>query len=637
MSASLLGDILLVDLTQGSISMQPFTKELAAQYIGGRGYNAAVLWENVKKGADPLGPENWLIFGVGPLTGTSAPSSGRTSVTAKGPATGRYLKTSVGGAWGGYFRFAGYSFIAITGKSERPVYLWIDNDKVSLRDASHLWGQDVRQTEHLIQQELGDVNVKTATIGPAGENLVMFAAIMCSNYNAAARGGIGAVMGSKKLKAIAVRGTRPVQVAEPGLFAELVAQAWELYHAQSGALNTHLYGTSGGVPAINELHVFPTRNFQESYFEHANKVSGQHLADAGYLKRRVGCYACPMSCHRYAEVNDGPFAGSFTGGPEYESFGALGAGTGTSDTEAVIRANELCNIYGLDTISTGSVIQWLFECEQRELDFDREGLDLRWGNGRAVIELVERIAYRKGKLGDLLAMGVKRASEKLSQGSEDWAIQAKGLEQSRVETRAAYSYALAFAVNPRGPDHLMTETLAEFGLSPEMIAVIEKVTGDKRNAVPYLTDKRPEIVRWHEDVYAVTDALGLCAFASTAQYYMTPELMADLFSAAVGIQVDCDSTMLLGKKIVTMERAFNTREGFTRKEDVLPKRLRTETLQNAPGKVAINSDEVMDPMLDRYYAMHGWDIASGRPTRSVLESYGLKAWADELEKHTALP
>lgn len=389
--------------------------------------------------------------------------------------------------------------------------------------------------------------------------------------------------------------------------------------------------------SINELHVFPTRNFQESHFEHANKVSGQHLSDAGYLKRRVGCYSCPMSCHRYAEVTSGQFAGSFTGGPEYESFGALGAGTGTSDTEAVIRANELCNIYGLDTISTGSVIQWLFECHQHELDFDREGLDLSWGNGSTVIELVERIAHRYSDIGDLLAKGVKRASEIMGQGSEDWAIQAKGLEQSRVETRAAYSYALAFAVNPRGPDHLMTETLAEFGMSPEMIDVIEKITGDKRYAVPYLTEKRPEIVRWHEDVYAITDALGLCAFTSTAQYYMTPELMADLFSASVGIPMDGEAAMLLGKKIVTMERAYNMREGATRKDDVLPKRLRTEYLKNPPGDVAINSDEVMDPMLDRYYEMHGWDITSGRPTRQVLEGYGLKEWADELGNYNCLP
>ena len=476
MSASMLGDILFVDLTHRKTSKRPYTNELASQYIGCRGYNAALLWEMVPKGTDPLGPDNVLIFGTGPLTGTSAPSSGRISVTTKSPSTNLYLKTNVGGAWGGEFRFAGYSYVVFTGKADQPVYLWIDNGKVEIRDARHLWGKDVRQTEHLIQQEISDSNLKVASIGPAGENLVMFAAIMCSNYNAAARGGAGAVMGSKNLKAIAVRGTRPVEVAEPARFKELVDIAWELYHKQSGALNTHLYGTSGSVTAVNEMHILPTYNFQSGYFEEANKISGQALVDGGYLKRRVGCYSCPMSCHRYSEVNSGKYQGSYAGGPEYETFSALGSGCGMSDIEAIIRANELCDIYGLDTISTGSVIQWAMECHQRELIFDRDGLDLSWGNADTVITLIEKITYRQG-LGNLLANGVKRASEAMGQGSEDWAMQAKGLEQSRVETSSAYSYALAFMVNPRGPDHLMTETLAEFGMSPEMVDVIEKVTG----------------------------------------------------------------------------------------------------------------------------------------------------------------
>ncbi len=633
---SLLGDVLVVDLTHRTYRKYPFTQELAAQYIGSRGYNAALLWEMVPKGADPLGPENMLAFGAGPLTGTSAPSSGRISVTAKGPSTNLYLKTNVGGAFGGYLRYSGHSFVVFTGKAEHPVYLWIDNDRVEIRDARHLWGKDVRETEHLIQQELGDSNVKVACIGPAGENLVMFASIMCSNYNAAARGGIGAVMGSKNLKAIAVRGSKPVDVAEPKRFNELVQQARELLLLQSGAWNTHLYGTSGGVPAINALGVFPSYNFQKSSFEHADKVSGQYLAEAGYLKRRVGCYSCPMSCHRYSEVNEGEYAGTYTGGPEYETFGALGAGCGVSDTEAIIKANELCNIYGLDTISTGSVIQWIMECHQRELEFDRDGLDLSWGNGKTLVELVRRIAFRQG-IGDLLAMGTKRASQVIGQGSEDWAIQAKGLEQSRVETRAALSYALAFAVNPRGPDHLMTETLAEFGLSPEMVEVIEKITGDKKYATPYIPEKRPEIVRWHEDVYAVTDALGLCAFASTAQYYMTPQLMADLFSACVGIPCTEDQVMTLGRKIVVMERAFNTREGATRADDVLPKRLMSEKLEGRPDILGSNAPDVLNPMLDRYYELHGWDIATGRPTRQVFVELGLAAWADELEALGYLP
>ncbi len=369
MSASILGDILLVDLTDRKITKRPYTKELASQYIGCRGYNTALLWEMVPKGADPLGPENVLIFGTGPLTGTAAPSSGRISVTTKSPSTNLYLKTNVGGAWGGEFRFAGYSYVVFTGKANSPVYLYIKNDKVEIRDARHLWGKDVRATEHILQHELNDSQLKVASIGPAGENLVMFAAIMCSNYNAAARGGAGAVMGSKNLKAIAVHGSRPVEVAEPARFKELVDYAWELYNQQSGALNTHLLGTSGSVTAVNEMHILPTRNFQEGYFKDANKITGQALVDGGYLKRRVGCYSCPMSCHRYSEVKDGKYQGAYAGGPEYETFSALGSGCGVSDIEAIIRANELCDIYGLDTISTGSVIQWAMECHRARARF----------------------------------------------------------------------------------------------------------------------------------------------------------------------------------------------------------------------------------------------------------------------------
>lgn len=633
MQNPIFGVVLYVDLSSGQIIKSNFTKELAARYIGSRGYNAALLWELTPKDADPLGPDNVMIFGAGPLTGTNTPSSGRISVTAKSPATNLYLKTNVGGGWGSMLRYAGYSFIVIRGQAKFPVYLWIDDDKVAIRDARHLWGKDVRETEFALAAELGDSNIRFASIGPAGENLVMFSAVMCSNYNAAARGGIGAVMGSKKLKAIAVRGTQPVTVAEPDRFTHLVEKSWELFHSQSGAMNTFLYGTAGGVLGVNALGVFPSYNFQKSSFEQAEKISGQYLTESGLLTRRASCFSCPMSCHRYSEVKNGRFAGAFTGGPEYETFCAIGSGTGTSETEAVIKANEYCNLYGLDTISTGSVIQWIMECHQRNLEFDRDGLDLDWGNGETVVELVKRIAYRQG-IGDLLAMGTKRASEKLGQHSEDWAIQAKGLEQSRVETRSAYSYALAFAVNPRGPDHLMTETLAEFGLSPEMIDLITKITGDRKYATPYTSEKRADIVRWHEDCYAITDSLGLCAFTSTAQYYMTPELMTELFSAATGIHCSEAEFLNLGRKIVVMERAYNCREGYTRKDDVLPKRLMTEPLEGRPaGQPNINSPEVMRPMLEEYYRMHGWNIQTGQPTRQGLVDLNLTAWADELERY----
>ncbi|MBM3133741.1 MAG: aldehyde ferredoxin oxidoreductase family protein [Chloroflexi bacterium] len=636
MRDDLLGDVLYVDLRTGEARREPFTIDLLKGYIGGRGYSARLLWDMVKPGTDPLGPENVLIFSAGPLTGTAVPCSGRTSVTCKSPATGFYLKSNVGGGFGGDLKYSGYSHVVFTGCSEKPVYLWLDDEKVELRDASHLWGKDVLETTALMKEELGDPEIKVACIGPAGENLVSFAAIMTSNYNAAARGGPGAVMGSKRLKAIAVRGTKALGVACPVAFGQCLKDTWKALRTDSGVPRSHKYGTSGGIATLNELHLAPSYNFQQGYFEEADKIGGQQLIEGGYLKRRVACYSCPLGCHRYVEIDQGKYHGTFSGGPEYETVQALGSGCGVSNIEAIIKANSLCNRYGLDTISTGSVIQWLMECHQRGLSFDHDGLDLSWGNDEAVVELVKRIAFREG-VGDLLAKGLKRAAEQMGQDSYKWAIQAKGLEQSRVETRSAYGYALAFAVNPRGPDHLMTETVAEFGLSPEAREVIRSITGSEEYANSHLIEKRAEIVRWHEDIYALTECLGMCVFTSTGKYFMNPERMAELLSAAVGEHFDAERLMALGRKIVTLEKCFNVREGATRHDDTLPWRLMHEEQRDLPGRDAINSPEKMSKMLDEYYALHGWDKETSWPTRDTLEALDLSDVADQLESIGKLP
>jgi aldehyde:ferredoxin oxidoreductase len=633
---NLLGDIVYVDLSARQVRRESLTLDTIGDYIGSRGYNARLLWDMLEPGIDALGPENVLIFGAGPLTGTGVPCSGRTSITCKSPATGFYLKTNTGGAWGGHLKHAGYSHIVLTGRSEKPVYLWLDDDTVELRDATRLWGKDVVETNAIIKEELGDPEIRVACMGPAGENLVSFAAVMTSIYNAAGRGGAGAVMGSKRLKAIAVRGTKVIGVADPEAFSKHVRDSWKALRADSGVARSHQYGSSGGILALNKLHLAPSYNFQQGYFEEADKITGQRFVEDGYLKRRAACYACPIGCHRYVEIDEGKYAGTYTGGPEYETVEALGSGCGVSNVEAVLKANALCNRYGLDTISTGSVIQWLMECHQRGLDFDRDGLDLSWGNAEAMVELVRRIAFRRG-IGDLLAKGVKRASAEMGQDSHKWAIEAKGLEQSRVETRSAYGYALAFAVNPRGPDHLMTEVLAEFGFSPEALAVMKRITGSEEYADPRLTEKRAEIVRWHEDVFAVTECLGMCVFSSTSKYFMSPERMAQLFSAAVGRHFDEGQLMRLGRKIVTLEKCFNVREGATREDDRLPWRLMYEEQPDVPGEDAIDSPGKMDRMLDEYYALHGWDRKTSWPTRQTLVSLDLSDVADQLEKMAKLP
>jgi aldehyde:ferredoxin oxidoreductase len=636
MGTTVLGDILIVDLTSRSVQRGPFTAEMAGEFIGGRGLNAKLLWDHNETGVDPLGPANTLIFGAGLLTGTFTPCSGRVSVTCKSPATDFYLKTNVGGEWGGALRFAGHSVLLIRGASATPVYLWIDDDRVEIRDARHLWGKDVRTVDKAIKSELGDQNVRIAAIGPAGENRVLFAAIMTSIYNAAGRGGAGAVMGSKMLKAIAVRGTGAVEVAEPEAFEAIVGEAWKKLRKESAAQYLHLYGTSMAVTMSNASQRLPTMNFQRGSFENAYDISGEGIVEKGYLKRRVACYGCVLGCHRYTEIGDGKAFDAFSGGPEYESFAALGSGTCVGDTEAVLRANCLCNLYGLDTISTGSVIEWIFECHQRGLDFDHDELTLQWGKGDELVELIRRIAFREG-IGDLLAKGVRRASQEMGQESYKWAMQAKGLEQSKVDTRTALSYALAFMVNPRGPDHLMTETEAEFGDSPEAVALIEEITGSRELADPLKTEGRAEIVRWHEDCYSVTDSLGVCAFGSTSLFFMTPQIMARLYSAALGNRMGADEIMHLGRKIVTLEKCFNVREGATRKHDVLPWRMMHEEPANFPSENAVNSFEKMNPLLDRYYAIHGWDRDTSWPTRETLDALGLSAVANGLSKIHKLP
>jgi aldehyde:ferredoxin oxidoreductase len=644
------GKMLHVNLTTGEIAPKPLDEEKVLKYLGARGFNARLLWELIPSGADPLGPENVLIFGTGTLTGTSAPTSGRTTVSCKGPATGLYLKTSVGGHWGAELKFAGYDYLVIEGRAAKPVYLLIRDGAVEIRDAADLWGKDVRETTRSIEHALGDPDVQVACIGPAGENRVLFASIMMNYYNAAARGGVGAVMGSKNLKAVAVRGHGRITVARPQEFRRAVLDAVEASYQDFSAKTSYLYGTSASVAVINELGSFPSFNFRSGRIDNAEKISGPFLVEAGYLKRRMGCNACIFSCHRYCEIDSGPHVGAYGGGPEYETMSALGAGCGTVDVELVIKANELCNIYGMDTISAGSVVQWAMEGYEKGIitEKDTGGIKLQWGNPEAILGLLEQVARCRG-FGATLAGGVRRAAKSIGRGSEEWAVEAKGLEQSRVETRTAFGYALAFAVNPRGPDHLHTQVLAEFGTRPGGRALVAKITGDEKYAFPRTLEKRADIVRWHEDCYAATDAVGLCSFATTARYGVTPELLARMLSAATGVDFfESESLLLAGRRIMNLEKAFNVREGATRKDDHLPYRLMNEILAppSAKGdersaaaagrpdavKEQIDSQAYLDRMLDEYYELHGWDKNTGLQRCKTLGDLDLGDVAAELDR-----
>ena len=624
--------ILTVDLTSGGVSADSLPdKEFGKKYLGGRGTATHFLLEKLDPYLDPFAPEAPIVFAPGVLTGTVVPSSGRTSIIFKSPATGRFFKTNVGGHWGAQLKFAGIDLLIVKGKAEKPVYISIEDDRVAIVDAAHLWGKDVRETNKLIREETDNPEVQLACIGPAGENKVIYASIQVSIYNAAGRGGGGALMGVKNLKAIAVSGTKSVEVAFPEKFMEVVYRLWGKMDQVSGVQPLSDYGTSIGIEFTNAIGAFPVRNFQESSIENVRYLTGNYLVDGGYLKRKISCFSCPVACHRFVTIDQGIYRGTYTGGPEYETLSALGGGCGSTDTAGVIKANELCNILGLDTISTGNCIQWLLECKQRGLVSDQEagGINLGWGNSQTVIQLVKMIAHREG-IGDLLAKGLQKAAVEMGKDSYKWAIQANGLEQSRVETRSAFGYALAFAVSSRGPDHLNTECLAEFGGSEEARKLIKRITGSEKYADPHTTDKRADIVRWHEDIYAASDCLGICAFSTTAQYWIDEQDLADLYQVATGIEMDAREIMEAGRRIITMERLFNATLGYTRKEDVLPYRLMNERQEAAMHDEAINSEELLDRMKDEYYRLHQWDIKTGLPTREVLEQLGLEEFYSKI-------
>jgi aldehyde:ferredoxin oxidoreductase len=634
------GTILHVDLSNGKIWKEDIPEKWRELYVGSRGINARLLWDYCK---DPEitwdDPRNVIIFAPGAVTGTTAPASGRTSVTTVGCTTGLYLKSNTGGHWGAELKFAGYDHLVVHGQAKKPVYIHIDDEKVEILDAKDLWGKDIIETDAWLKEKHGE-DSRGLYIGPAGENLVRAASIQCSLYHAAGRGGGAAVMAKKNLKAVSVKGSNPVRVKDPKKFAKVAEEMRENLRNDSGAIGLHEHGTAGSMAGVNELHALPGKNWQTGYTPNVYPITGQALTELGYLKRRVACFGCTIGCHRYSTIEKGKNAGIASGGPEYETFGALGNGPQIIDTEGVLILNETCNRLGLDTITAGAISQWAIESYERGVltKDDTNGMDLGWGKLDETLKTIEAAARREGKLGNLLADGLKIATEKVGQESYKWAIMnAKGLEQSNVETRSAKAYALAFAVNPRGNDHLMTETFAEFGASPEAVELIEELTGDKKWASPHFTEYRAEIVRWHEDCYEITEALGFCVFTSTAAFGINPDNMARMYEAATGIKMDEDKLMETGRRVVTLEKAFNVTRGATREHDNLPWRLMNEGAASGPLEGEMNSQEELDQMLDRYYTLHEWDLETSWPTRETLEKLELKDVADYLEKLGKLP
>jgi aldehyde:ferredoxin oxidoreductase len=627
--------VLKVNLTTGNILTEPISEEILKNYLGGRGINIKVLYDTTNKDTDPLGPDNPLIFGTGPLTGTIVPSSGRHNITAKSPLTGILGDSNSGGFWGAELKQAGYDQIIITGKAERPVFLKIINEKVEICNAEHLWGKNVWETEKLIKEELRDDDVQIASIGQAGENLVKISGIMNNLSRAAGRTGMGAVMGSKKLKAVVVRGDQGIGVYDLKRFSESVEEMIQNIYSSPYYPVRSSYGTTMLISLNNRLGNLPYKNSQGAYYHDAEKISGDLLYKK-YVTKFKTCFSCPVHCSRYYKVKSGPFAGTQGEGPEYETLVSFGSGCDNSNLESILYINNLCNQYGLDTISTGGVISFAMECYEKGLikKENANDLDLSWGNYQAIIDLVDKIAKPEQlaqiekelprkllqHLGSLLAEGVKIASKYIP-NSKPYALEIKGMEVAAQGVRGIKAMGLGWAVSSRGADHLRAFPIAE-SLWSEKDA--EEVFGTKDAANRFAYKGKARLVKWTEEFSAVTDCLEMCKIVAMP-LKLSMSSFAKITSALTGIKFSEEDLFTIGERIVNLERMYNLKMGLTYKEDRVPERFRLEPVPEGNSK---GETLDLDKMLPEYYQLRGWD-KRGIPTKEKLDELGLSK--DRLE------
>jgi aldehyde:ferredoxin oxidoreductase len=624
MSFGFSGKLLRVDLTHRKISVEETSRDLFENFLGGRGLNVKYLFDELSPHTDPYSPENVLIMSPGSLGGTFAPASSRLTVTSKSPETFRYGRTTAGGHFAPELKLAGYDAILIKGAADQPVYLYIHDDQVEIRDACHLWGQDVRETTLLLKKELQDPQISTVVIGPAGENLVRYAAVMVNTYRCASRCGMGGVMGSKRLKAIACRGTGSVRVADAENFKKVVLKARQsVKEDQDRWYRYFFFGTQRGIVWANEAGFNPVRNYQTGYIRDAYKIGGEYIREK-YQVRETGCGSCVLNCGTYYEMEDSPYGPSFSEGPEWETCNAFGGRLGTVDTQFILKANEYANISGLDISSAGSIIGFAMELYEKGLitQKDTDGLDLRWGNTRDLMILLQKIVKREG-FGKLLGESIQTVAETIGQGAEDYAVHVKGLGMTSVDSRLTKPYALAFAVNPRGGDHLHTEIICQFGSTPEHVEIAKRISGSPEGANPLSIEGKARMVKYHEDFACASDSLGFCFFHTLSSHRVTPELMAQLFESATGIPMSVDQLEKIGERILTLERMFNIREGMVREEDTLPPRMLREIVSDGPSQGFTITQGELETMLKEYYDLHGWDPSTGVPRRETLENLSL--------------
>jgi aldehyde:ferredoxin oxidoreductase len=632
------GRYLRVDLSRGKAVELKMEKWWARYYIGGSGIAARILFDEVPPTIEPLSPENRLIFATGPITGTVYPPSGRWTAVTKSPLTGIWGEANSGGYFGPELKFSGFDLIVVQGRAPKPTYLTIDDGEVELRSAEHLWGKNTNETTTIIEEEFGEPKMRVACIGQAGENLVRFACIMNDRDRAAGRTGVGAVMGSKNLKAIAVRGDFNIEVADFDKFFELAEDAYRRYttgewgKACRESLGT--YGTTGLVDWENEIGRLPTKGHSTGVFERAGEVGPKRIRDEFRIHRR-SCMNCAIQCKYVSFVRGGKYANTICSGPEYETIVSLGTNCLNADLPSILHANMLCNLYGLDTISCGGAISFAMECFERgALSEEEVGMPLRWGDGDTVVKLTHMIAKREG-IGAILAEGVRRASQIIGRGSEKWAIHVKGLEVSGQDGRSHQSVGLTHAISVIGGAHLRAlSSIDELGY---MDIAAQRFGEDKAKAIcdRLSTEMKGVLVKDVEDLYAIVDSLLTCKYGTMWPPMFYFDDYAKVLHAATGIEdfSKPGEVRLAAERIVNVKRAFNSRLGLSRKDDTLPERFLKEPMPAGPGKGKVVE---LEPMLNDYYAARNWDFATGLQKRSELTRLGLEDIAEVLEKNNAL-
>ena len=604
-----MGKILRVNLSSGDINAEALDPKVARDFIGGRGLAIYYMLKEVDPNCDALGKENKLIMTTGPLTGTKAPTGGRYMVTTKSPLTNAITCSNSGGNFPAELKKAGFDGIIFEGAAAEPVYLWINDDKAELKPAVHLWGKNTHETDDALRAET-DGKAKTAVIGPAGEKGVLFASIMNDRDRAAGRAGVGAVMGAKKLKGVAVRGTQKIKLASEERFKEMNQKYRDRFKEVKKAgpypLTTH--GTAITVVATQTHGVFPTRNFQTGQFDEWESIYGEALTEK-YLVKAKPCFSCPIACGRVTKVPDGPYQGEGEG-PEYETVYSLGSDVGVGDLAALTKANYLCNELGLDTISMGSAIACAMELyEKGHLSAGDIGFPLEWGDGEALVKLTQQTGMREG-FGDILAEGSLRMATRY--GHPELAMVSKGLDLPGYDPRGTQGLGLNYATSPIGASHMR-------GDLPycELLGVPIKIDGQSWE------DKPPIVVKW-QNVFALIDAAGLCVFFSIRYLCdptleIRPEGILDLVNSATGAEYALDELEKIGDRILNAERLFLMRAGFDRWQDSLPARFTETPMPDGPAKGVVCH---LDEMLEHYYRIRGWS-QDGLPTEEKLNDLGL--------------